>query len=189
MQATERPPPRRADAVANRGALVRAASELYADRGLDVPFDDIAQAAGVGRATLYRHFPTREDLQLAILEGIVAEIEDAAAALAMTSSSFLRLFKAALRVQTDNLPLVDLLPPRSDASPGVRALRARVRAVFCPTLALARADGLVRADLTPEDVRVQLLMLSAVVRPETPQADQRRAWRLALAAFGVARVE
>ena len=185
MQSGEHPAPQRADAAANRAALLRAASTLCAEHGTEVPFEDIAQAAGVGRATVYRHFPTREQLQTAILEQIVEEIEKDAAALPAQPAAFLALFEAAVRIQTNHLPLVDLLPSHGRPTNGVRALRARVHDAFREPLVLAQQAGLVRSHLTPEDVRVQLLMLSAVLRPETPTADQRRSWRLARAALGV----
>jgi AcrR family transcriptional regulator len=185
MQSGDTPAQRRADAVANRAALVRAASALYAEHGAEVPFEDIAQAAGVGRATVYRHFPTREQLQTAILEQIVEEIETAAAALPPQPASFMALFEATLRIQTDYLPLVDLLRPPVTPTEGFRALRARVQAVFREPLEHAQKAGLVRSAVTPDDVRIQLLMLSAVLRPGTSTADQRRAWHLARAALGV----
>jgi AcrR family transcriptional regulator len=185
MQSDEIPAHRRADAVANRAALLRAASALYAEHGTEVPFEDIAQAAGVGRATVYRHFPTREQLQNAILEQIVEEIEKAAAAMPPQSASFMALFEAALRIQTDHLPLVDLLRPRGGPTESLRALRARVEAVFREPLQHSQKAGFIRSAVTPDDVRIQMLMLSAVLRPETPAADQRRAWHLARAALGV----
>ncbi|GAA3035769.1 helix-turn-helix domain-containing protein [Streptosporangium longisporum] len=52
----------RADARHNRDRIVAAAGEAFATRGLDVPMTAIARRAGVGTATLYRHFPTRESL-------------------------------------------------------------------------------------------------------------------------------
>lgn len=53
---------RRADAARNAAALLVAARELFEEHGPDVALDDVARRAGVGNATLYRHFPTREDL-------------------------------------------------------------------------------------------------------------------------------
>jgi AcrR family transcriptional regulator len=52
----------RADALRNRARLLAAASKLFVERGPDVPFVDVAKAAGVGVGTIYRHFPTREAL-------------------------------------------------------------------------------------------------------------------------------
>ena len=54
--------PRRRDARRNRQLLLEAAHEVFGEQGLDAPLDVIARRAGVGNATLYRHFPTRAAL-------------------------------------------------------------------------------------------------------------------------------
>ncbi|WP_051471129.1 TetR/AcrR family transcriptional regulator [Patulibacter minatonensis] len=185
MGSVDHPTRRRADAVANREALLTTARALFAQRGLDVSYDDISREAGVGRATLYRHFPTREHLHDALLDGVVAEIEAAAAALPPDAGSFELLFRAALRVQTDNLALYDLFPSRGELGSAVLERRGRIIAVLREPLARAQEAGLARADLEPEDVRIQLLMLSTVVRPDVAEADRRRAWRLARLALGL----
>ena len=59
----------RADARRNRARIVSAAIEFFGLRGTGVRLDEVAAAAGIGVATLYRRFPTREDL----LEEIVVE--------------------------------------------------------------------------------------------------------------------
>jgi AcrR family transcriptional regulator len=56
------PPGRRADARRNHDLLVRAARQVLDEQGVDAPLDEIARRAGVGNATLYRHFATRRDL-------------------------------------------------------------------------------------------------------------------------------
>ena len=57
---------RRADATANARSLVSAARELFGEHGPEVALDVVARRAGVGNATLYRHFPTRADLLVAV---------------------------------------------------------------------------------------------------------------------------
>jgi len=52
----------RSDVARNRRLLVEAAMESFQELGWDVPLDTVARRAGVGNATLYRHFPTRDDL-------------------------------------------------------------------------------------------------------------------------------
>ncbi len=54
--------PLRADARRNHDALLVSAGEVFTERGVDVPLEDIARRAGVGIGTLYRHFPTRDAL-------------------------------------------------------------------------------------------------------------------------------
>ena len=58
----------RADARANREAIIEGATRQIAAHGSDVPFSAIATEAGIGIATLYRNFPTRQDLVLAVLQ-------------------------------------------------------------------------------------------------------------------------
>jgi len=62
MQMQKRRSGPRRDAARNRRLLVEAAGEVLREQGLDASLDEIARRAGVGNATLYRHFPTRERL-------------------------------------------------------------------------------------------------------------------------------
>ncbi|WP_169951685.1 TetR/AcrR family transcriptional regulator [Microbispora sp. H11081] len=65
---------RRADASRNAALLLAAARELVAESGPEVALDEVARRAGVGNATLYRHFPTRADLLVAVYADEVAEL-------------------------------------------------------------------------------------------------------------------
>jgi AcrR family transcriptional regulator len=67
--------PRRADAERNREAILAAAQRLFEEQGADVPLDVIAKAATVANATLYRHFPTRAELLVAVYSDEVAELD------------------------------------------------------------------------------------------------------------------
>jgi AcrR family transcriptional regulator len=81
MQATSRvmvsePPKRlRADAQRNYDKIVAVAREVFADKGADAALDEIAKRAGVGPGTLYRHFPKRADLLLAVLQDWIGEVQ------------------------------------------------------------------------------------------------------------------
>src|SRR5260370_40005516 len=68
----------RADAARNRAAIVSVAREVFAEQGLEAPLEAIAARAGVGIATLYRRFPTREKLVAVALVEKVAEYAEAA---------------------------------------------------------------------------------------------------------------
>lgn len=74
--------PLRADAQRNRDRILEAAEAVFAAEGVDVPVDVIAEKAGVGVGTLYRHFPTKERLCAAILLQRLAGIPADARALA-----------------------------------------------------------------------------------------------------------
>src|SRR6201995_658381 len=67
-------PRMRADARRSRARLIEAATAAFAERGADAPLDDIARRAGVGIGTLYRHFPTRLDLQAAVFRSQVGAV-------------------------------------------------------------------------------------------------------------------
>ncbi len=66
--------PLRADAARNRARVLEVAYETFAAEGLAVPIDEIARRAGVGAGTVYRHFPTKEDLFGAVVESRLRRI-------------------------------------------------------------------------------------------------------------------
>ena len=66
--------PLRADAARNRARVLETAYETFAAEGLSVPIDEIARRAGVGAGTVYRHFPTKEDLFRAVVESRLRRI-------------------------------------------------------------------------------------------------------------------
>jgi AcrR family transcriptional regulator len=68
-------PAERADARANRRRLIAAAHELFRERGLDAEMKEIADRAGLGVGTIYRNFPTKDDLVAAIIGEAIAEIQ------------------------------------------------------------------------------------------------------------------
>lgn len=84
----EVPRPKRADARRKMSALLKAALEVFEKSGVDAPVREIADRAGVGLGTVYRHFPQRSDLIVAVYRGQVDECADAAAALASRHEPF-----------------------------------------------------------------------------------------------------
>jgi len=73
---TETARPLRADAARNRARVLEVAYEMFAAEGLGVAIDEIARRAGVGAGTVYRHFPTKEDLYKAVIEDRLNRIVD-----------------------------------------------------------------------------------------------------------------
>lgn len=67
----------RADAQRNRDRIVEVARDVFREQGYDASLDYVAKRAGVGAGTLYRHFPTREDLVDAIMQSWVDLVDDA----------------------------------------------------------------------------------------------------------------
>jgi AcrR family transcriptional regulator len=68
--------PLRADAARNRARVLEVAYDTFAAEGLSVPIDEIARRAGVGAGTVYRHFPTKDDLFRAVIEARILGIVD-----------------------------------------------------------------------------------------------------------------
>ncbi|ALO99497.1 TetR-family transcriptional regulator [Streptomyces hygroscopicus subsp. limoneus] len=90
-------PGRRADAVRNQQKLLAAAAEVFVTSGVDAPIREIAAKAGVGMGTIYRHFPTRADLVVAVFRHQVEECAEAGPRLLAAADSPL----AALRQWID----------------------------------------------------------------------------------------
>ena len=67
----------RADARRNRDKIVEVARQVFREKGYDAPLDEIARRAGVGAGTLYRHFPSRDDLHDAVMQAWVDKVETA----------------------------------------------------------------------------------------------------------------
>ncbi|WP_088979742.1 TetR/AcrR family transcriptional regulator [Micromonospora coxensis] len=85
---TEQPVPRkRADARRNERALLDAAAAAFVTSGVDVPVRDIAVRAGVGVGTIYRHFPTRADLIVAVYRHQIEACAEAGPALLADSDT------------------------------------------------------------------------------------------------------
>lgn len=85
---SESPPPRkRADARRNEETLLEAAGAAFLASGVDAPVRDIAARAGVGIGTIYRHFPTRADLIVAVYRHQVEACAEAGPVLLATSDT------------------------------------------------------------------------------------------------------
>jgi AcrR family transcriptional regulator len=171
-------PARRTDAQANHAALLSAAARLFAARGSDVTYEEIAHTAGVGRATLYRHFPSRDDLLGAILDGIQDELEQLAGELPTGSRRFFPLFRACVDRQQNTVPFIDFVR-RSTPPATLERMRTRFEELFRVPLRDAQAAGLVRPDIAASDIRLVLLMLSSFAGPPSLQAERDRAVELA----------
>src|SRR4029077_21016109 len=74
--------PMRADAARNRARVLEVAYDTFAAEGLSVPIDEIARRAGVGAGTVYRHFPTKDDLFQAVVDNRLRHLVDEGSALA-----------------------------------------------------------------------------------------------------------
>jgi AcrR family transcriptional regulator len=149
----------RADAERNRRALLLAARMVMAEQGLDAPLDEIARRAGVGNATLYRRFPTRIDLIVAVFAERMAEhllaVEEA---LGEPDSwqAFRHYITAAAALQVRDRGIADLVTLQVSSAPEIERLRVRAFRGVETLIHRAKAAGTLRPDCTAEDVLILL---------------------------------
>ncbi len=169
----------RADAARNRAVIVAVARDVFAEHGLEAPLEAIAARAGVGIATLYRRFPTREKLVAAALVDQVAEYAAAARqALAAADpwTGFAGFVERICELQAGDRGLSDLLSMTLSADEQVEQLRATANELLGTMIDRAKAAGALREDFVAEDLGVLLIATSAVMhvtRAEAPEAWRR----------------
>jgi AcrR family transcriptional regulator len=170
--------PRRRDAQRNRSAIVAAASEAMTTPRTAVGMSEIARRAGVGQATLYRHFPDRDALTTAVFAYQISRLELLIEAGHDDPGCFRRVLGELLRTQITMRPLV-VLVRRMD--PRVRRrFEQRVLAVVGPALRRAQECGVVRGDLVPSDLALLFSMVEGVLGGAADAAAARRSIELAL---------
>jgi len=167
----ERAPRRlRADAQRNVGSLLEAAKAVFATSGVDAPAKEIADLAGVGVGTLYRHFPQRSDLVKAVFQREVDACADAAQELAAAYQPEEALARWLHRYTEYLAAKRGLAPALHSGDPAYRALpgyfRQRLGPALGSLLEAAIASGEVRADISAKD------LLDAVGNLCLPVADQ-----------------
>jgi AcrR family transcriptional regulator len=167
----------RSDAQRNVGALVEAAKTVFAGSGVDAPAKEVTDLAGLGVGTLYRHFPRRSDLIVAVLQHEIDECVEAADELGTTLSPWAALL-AWIERFTDFVgtkrglaaalhsgdPAYDDLPQRllDRLEPALQALLAR-----------AADGGSARDDITAREVLLTVALIGQPVPGEPPSFNQR----------------
>ncbi|OLT05870.1 TetR family transcriptional regulator [Pseudonocardia sp. CNS-004] len=143
----------RADAARNRELLLAAAEEEFVERGLDASIADIARRAGVAKATVFRHFATKEELIAAIVGSHFSALTAVARGLLESADPGAALLEF-LTVAADGLQQQDLtfLQTASEGDSTVIALRDELHATVDSLVERAREAGAVRADITGTDV-------------------------------------
>jgi len=155
---------KRADAVRNRSRVLAAAAAVFAERGVEAGVPEVARRAGVGKATVYRSFPTKEHLIAAVA---VARLED-----------FERRVRAQLDAPDAWQALHDLLADSAVRQCGDRAITAALESgVAQEQLAVARASMWDAVGALLERAKAE-----GRIAPEAQAADLRVLWA------GVARV-
>ena len=170
--------PMRADAARNRRLVLDAARDAFTRHGVTASLDDVARAAGVGPGTLYRHFPTRDALVLAVIDdgltGIhrlgtaLADAGDPLDALHQWLDAYIEQGGAPSRAG----PPLASPPPTADENSTCHLARRAGAAL----VARASDEGLLRDDIGIDDV---LDMAAAIAWVgEQPQRDAAQRGRL-----------
>jgi AcrR family transcriptional regulator len=166
----------------NRRALIAAAREVFATEGLAAPLSAVAKRAGVGQGSLYRHFPDRIALAVAVFDENLAELEAVAGRPETTLDDLLAQVIDQALVST---ALVDTLwsDPLDER---VLPLGERIRNVAEVVVERERAAARIGADVATDDVLLAISMLSGLLS-RTDAAERpavaNRAWALFHAAF------
>jgi AcrR family transcriptional regulator len=163
----------RADARQNRDRILEVARTLFAARGIDVPMAAIARHAGVGVATLYRRFPTRESLVTEVFAdqfaACVSAVDDA-----LTDPDPWRGFCTVIRTVCDmqavdqgfSAAFVTAFPEALDVEP----YRERAVQGFADLTRRAKESGQLRADFVPEDLALLLMANGGITAGSTEAA-------------------
>lgn len=158
----------RADALRNRERIVAAAGDIFVEYGPDAPLDEIARRAGIGNATLYRHFADRRALTDAVLLSVAIRTakraESAARLAAAGADPTAELSRFAHSAVDDRIAaLCGLFVDRDDCpSSEVAAQSARLEAAVGELMERAKKDGGLRSDVTVKDL---VLAMSRLTRP------------------------
>ncbi|GAA2949956.1 TetR/AcrR family transcriptional regulator [Streptomyces erythrogriseus] len=182
---TPAPPRLRRDARRNRERLVEAAHAVFAEQGLEAPLDVIARRAGVGNATLYRHFPTRATLVDAVFRDQLTGTMEAGERARRAPDAWAGLagyLNAVFATLAADRGTNDLMTTRLPDVETLGAVHAHHRETVDVLLERARAQGSVRADVTTEDLLFTLAALGRAVPPLAVAAGPD-AWRRPLALF------
>lgn len=165
----------RSDARRNRERLVASARELLASEGLDVSVEEITRHAGLGMGTLYRHFPTKEDLIDAVLEDAFGELVGAAEEAAASEDAwagFTSFLDRVLALHATNRGLKDMLSNREHGRERAQKMRARIRPLLRTMIERAQAQGTLRSDFRAEDLPLvfwtgdRVIEATAAIAPE-----------------------
>jgi AcrR family transcriptional regulator len=168
----------RSDAARNRNQLLEVATRVFVSADTEPSMRAIAREAGVGIATLYRHFPTREALVDAVYRDQVTRLTDGARALLarLPPPAALRRWTELFGtwIATKNGMLDTLLAMIDSGEIAHAETQAELLAAIDEILAAGRATGELRADVSAEDIAAGLIGIFTVARPPEHNARAGR---------------
>ncbi|TLF76780.1 TetR/AcrR family transcriptional regulator [Nocardia cyriacigeorgica] len=159
-----------AAAARNRAAILAAARTVLAEDGIDASLAKIARTAEVGSGSLYRHFPTRESLAMAVFADQIHELEELGARSESTLDDVLDLVIAQLPVSAALISSLTPAPTLSatDPDPGLSAIGDRLSALLAAKLATPETRGTIHPDTTAEQLFLAIAMVAALLTTTAP---------------------
>ena len=167
----------RSDAQRNIGSLLEAAKAVFGTSGVDAPAKEIADLAGVGVGTLYRHFPRRSDLVKAVLQHEIDACADAASTLSaayepgVALAKWLYRYTEFLATKRGLAAALHSGDPAFDALPGY--FMQRLGPALGSLLEAATASGEIRAGISSKDLLYAVANLCLPVADEGDAYSQR----------------
>jgi AcrR family transcriptional regulator len=153
----------RADAQRNLVRVLDAAREVFAEQGIDAPVTDIADRAGVGVATIFRRFPTKDDLLAAVVEQRteqMIEVADVALGSSDPGAALRRFLESLAAMQIHDVCWCDAAGTDLFERDGVRELTDVLVGKIGELLTRAQTAGQVRSDLRALDIPVLLMAVA-----------------------------
>ncbi|MFF0493378.1 TetR/AcrR family transcriptional regulator [Nocardia sp. NPDC004068] len=169
----------RADAARNQQRILEAARELFAERGLDVTLDDVAEAAKVGVGTVYRRFANKRELIEEVFDRHVAEMAEATERCNRVPDPWLglvELFEWACQHMAGNRGFGEVMLELPDAKERFASVRCRIKPALEELMARAHAAGVLRPGITVADFFAMVNMvesMAAFARPINPNTWRR----------------
>jgi AcrR family transcriptional regulator len=165
----------------NRRALIAAAREVFSAEGLHAPFSAVAKKAGVGQGSLYRHFPDRLALAVAVFDENIDELE---ASVEPSEATLDDLLNAIIEQAVVSTALIDLIW-QNQHDDRVAHLGDRLARTAATVLAREHAAGRIGEHVETQDVLLAVTMLADLLA-RTHAAERRSVAQRALAIFHAA---
>jgi AcrR family transcriptional regulator len=174
--------PLRSDAERNRARIVAAARQVFGRGGLNASMASVAREAGVGIATLFRRFPTKEDLIAAVFADRM-DAHVAAVAVALDNPDpwhgLVGFVESVCAMQAADYGFADVLTMTFPTAKALEQPRREVRDGVVELMGRAKAVGRLRDDFTPEDLVLVYMANAGVVNATGEEAPD--SWRRVVA--------
>jgi len=168
----------RSDAVSNRLRVVAAGARVFSEQGVEATLNDVARAAGVGVATVYRNFPNRD----ALLDGLfqmkldqLVELADRAADIAEPSSAFNTYLYSVMEAHAIDRGVVPVLMRATQSAQFAKELAAQLGPRVQPLIVAAQSAGSLRDGFTIQDLCLLAAMVGSVA--DLTRATQPALWK------------